>query len=170
MIKQIEGHKDFYISDEGTVYKKDMTELHEVTCGNGYRLVHLYTNGVDFSERVHRLVAKAFPEICGEWFEGCEVDHRNGIKWDNRAENLRVCTHQQNVDFYYELHPERKKKTKQIKPIVKKAVFQYTKDGTFIRSFPSAYDASKVTGIHRSSICECCQRKRKTSGGFIWQY
>lgn len=47
---------------------------------------------------VSRAVAKAFPEICGEWFEGCDVDHINTIKTDNRPENLRVCTRKENIN------------------------------------------------------------------------
>ena len=31
----------------------------------------------------------------GEWPKD-QIDHINGIKWDNRIENLRECTHQQN--------------------------------------------------------------------------
>ena len=53
-------------------------------CRNGYMQIHL-RNKVFY---VHRLVAKAFPEICGEWFDGCVVDHINTIRDDNRAENL----------------------------------------------------------------------------------
>lgn len=47
---------------------------------------------------MHRLVAKAFPEICGEWFEGCVVDHINTVKDDNRAVNLKVCTQKENCN------------------------------------------------------------------------
>ena len=42
---------------------------------------------------IHILVAKAFPEICGEWFEGCNVHHINGYKKDNCAWNL-ICLSQ----------------------------------------------------------------------------
>ena len=37
---------------------------------------------------LHRMLIKAEP--------GFDVDHINGNKLDNRMENLRVCTHQQN--------------------------------------------------------------------------
>lgn len=47
---------------------------------------------------VSKLVAMVFPEICGEWFEGCEVDHINTNSKDNRAENLKVVgSHSENM-------------------------------------------------------------------------
>ena len=45
---------------------------------------------------VHVLVALAFPEICGRWFEGATVDHLNGVKDDNRPENLCFKTIKEN--------------------------------------------------------------------------
>lgn len=68
---------------------KNMTLLKAT---NGYLFFNYNTKHISVS----RSVAKTFPEICGEWFEGCCVDHINTIRTDNRAENLRVCTMKEN--------------------------------------------------------------------------
>jgi len=61
----------------------------------------LYT----FNFSVHRLVAMAFPDICGVLKEGYQVDHINGVRDDNRAENLRC------ISAYDNCHnPEQRKK------------------------------------------------------------
>jgi hypothetical protein len=64
---------------------------------NGYLTVSLWNPGGSPKVRratIHKLVAAAF---IGERPRGCEVNHRNGNKRDNRAENLEYATRTQNV-------------------------------------------------------------------------
>ena len=49
---------------------------------------------------VHRLVAKAW--LASTWFEGAEVNHRDGNKRNNHISNLEWVTRQEN-----ELHSYR---------------------------------------------------------------
>lgn len=48
-------------------------------------------------------------------------------------------------------------------------VRQYSKSGELIATFSSAHEASRVTGIFVTSICDACNGKLKTSGGFVWK-
>ena len=56
----------------------------------GYVMVHLYKKGKQYNCLVHRLVAQAFPEICGKWFENCEIDHIDTNRKNNNVYNLKV--------------------------------------------------------------------------------
>lgn len=63
---------------------------------NGYLQANLHKNGIIKRISVHRLVALAFiPKIDGKDY----IDHINSTKIDNRVENLRWCTHQENDSF-----------------------------------------------------------------------
>lgn len=63
----------------------------------GYPRVSLRTVGAVRAKHhtVHRLVARAFIGPCPD---GHNVNHKNGVKTDNRVENLEYTTHQENVD------------------------------------------------------------------------
>lgn len=59
---------------------------------SGYLIVHLYIENQRSALTVHSLVAKAFlPGPSGE-----TVNHRNGVKTDNRAANLEWATYSEN--------------------------------------------------------------------------
>lgn len=65
---------------------------------NGYLQVELHKNGIGYHLHMSRLVAGAF---LGQCPDKLEVNHINGIKTDNRVENLEYVTRSQNQKHAY---------------------------------------------------------------------
>lgn len=60
---------------------------------SGYSIVHLHLNNQRTAATVHRIVAKVF--VFG-YFEGADVNHKDAVKTNNRAENLEWVTRTRN--------------------------------------------------------------------------
>jgi|SRR5580658_124327 hypothetical protein len=95
MWKPITGYEGLYeVSDAGEVKSLRSGKLMRPgTAGAGYSHVSLAKNGSKKGFYVHTLVATTF---IGPRPERHEVNHKNGSKTDNRAENLEYVTHQAN--------------------------------------------------------------------------
>ena len=65
-------------------------------CESEHGYMRIYVNGKQMY--VHRIIAKAF---LGDDASSLEVDHINGDRSDNRTENLRIVTHQQNSRAHF---------------------------------------------------------------------
>lgn len=59
---------------------------------------------------------------------------------------------------------------KRISHSLSRPIFMFTKDGDFIREFPSAKVAETELGISHSHISQCCTGKRMTTGGYKWSF
>ena len=98
--KSIPGYKDYEVSNLGNVrsLKRGKELVLKLGLSSGYPIVGLSKDGKIKSHKVHQLVAQAF---LGHTPNGMEtiIDHRNGIKTDNRLENLRLVTPRENVTF-----------------------------------------------------------------------
>lgn len=51
-----------------------------------------------------------------------------------------------------------------------KPVSQFSIEGEFIKTYPSANEATNQTGINTSNISACCNGRYKTAGGYVWRY
>lgn len=61
---------------------------------DGYRRVSLLRSGKTYRMMVHRMVAMAFLE---GYVPGRQINHRNGVKHDNRSENLEWVSQRENI-------------------------------------------------------------------------
>ena len=48
-------------------------------------------------------------------------------------------------------------------------VQQFTKEGTFVKLYPSCAEAARQIGMSNSAIKMCVSGKSKTAGGFVWK-
>lgn len=51
-----------------------------------------------------------------------------------------------------------------------KCVMQFDVNGNYITTYDRPNDASKNVGVPVTQIIECCNKKSKTAGGFVWRY
>lgn len=148
---------------------------------DGYLRVILWFNGKRKLEGVHRLVAFAFPEICGKWFEGAVCNHKDENPSNNRADNLEWVTQQYNIvygtarqrqsDTMLSRHYKRSEETKHlISESKKKPIIQYDKNMQVIAEWENADVAGKSLDYKPNTIRSCANGKNKTAYGFIWRY
>lgn len=96
MFAMVPGYNNRYlISNNGRIISLNIgSEMAQYVQKNGYAAMKLYTHNVKRTFLVHRLVASAFvPNPNGL----SEVNHIDGDKLNNSAENLEWVTHSQNM-------------------------------------------------------------------------
>ena len=151
-MKDIKGYEGLYaITSCGKVWsyrsKKFLKLLHR---GNGYLSVNLYKDGKMVSYSIHRLVAEAYipnpenkPQV-GHLDENPSHNWINNLEWCFAKENCNYGTHNKKLG---------------------KAVYCVELN----KIFDTASEAARELNIC-NHISECCAGKRKTAGGYHWEY
>lgn len=143
----------YEISTDGYVKNKKTQLILKQRLNNGYKDINICKK----TTSVHKLVLGTFVGIQ----EGMNINHKNGVKTDNRLKNLEYISQADNVKHSVE--------NNLIKPFCRK-VDQYTLEGVFIQTFNSLHEAGIAVDINHRAIQRVCEGTFKKSKGFIWKY
>ena len=131
-----------------------------IKCSNGYLKYELKLNGIKQVFLIHRLVAIAF--IPNPENKPC-VNHKNGIKDDNRVENLEWSTFKENNN-----HAVRN-------GLINRPFKCFV--GTSIKNLEKIYfdniqEAAEFVKGNRANIHKCLNRQnnRVVAYGYTWEY
>lgn len=86
----------FRIDPHGRIWRGNRRADRKV--GTGYLQVRIMINAKRYTVCAHRLVYRSF---FGSLAPEFEINHKNGIKDDNRPCNLEVCTTKENIKHAY---------------------------------------------------------------------
>lgn len=154
--KPIVGFDNYVVSNKGIVINTETNEIKaQFLDTKGYPYVTLCKNGKLKSIKVHRLVAMAFIDNTEN---KPEINHINGIKTDNRVENLEWCTSKENS-----VHKTEVLGKGNIRPV------RCVETGIIYRS---GLYASKLCKTSSGAISNSCNDKsrQKTAGGYHWEH
>lgn len=135
--------------------------------GFSYYKVNLYKDKQPLNATVHKIVCSSFPEICGEYFEGAESNHKDENTLNNSAYNLEFVKPIENKRFGTRIN---RVAAKRKNGKMSKHVLQYDMDGNFMKEWISVREIERELGFLHSNISKCCNGKLQTAYGFIWKY
>lgn len=179
--KDVEDYEGiFKISNKGRLKRvknshnmPDNNILKGSICMHGYRYYNMKVRGKGKKNKAHRLVAIAFLENPDNL---PQVNHIDGNKLNNTAENLEWCDQKHNnrhalatglrdIDMQQVRNMHKTMAKKQ-----QRKVNQLDLDGDLIKQFDSMNEAADYFGGHSSNIRRVCKGKGKTAFGYKWEY
>lgn len=159
-VKSIKTWNGYEHLDEEKIMKPYKTK-------RGYESIGFTKNSKTKTHRLHRVVANAFiPNLENKPV----INHKNGIKDDNRVENLEWCTSSENTIHAMKTGLITIKKGKDDARAI--SVNQYNLNGNFIKKWDCIKEIKRELGYDSKAIISCCKHKEhyNTAYGYKWEY
>ena len=152
----ISEYPGYFVTRNGEVFSSKSGSLKRLkgSSSEGYRLTVFCVNGQITRKLTHRIVAEMFipnPE------NKPQVNHINGIRHDNRVENLEWATNSENSIHAYKFLGKKPPHPKKVVCVDTGVIYN------------SIMEASRASGVRRTSIQMVLRGKQKTAGGHQWK-
>jgi uncharacterized protein Veg len=163
----------YHITQDGRLFSSRSNKyLRPATDRYGYKYYVISINQKRITLKAHRLVALAY---IPNHLNKPTVNHLNGIKTDNRIENLEWATakEQANEPIHYaklkSLARSNAYKGGLKRNFGRKRVAVY-KNGNLVNTYPTLKIAARTHNVNYGKASECANGKRKTIGGYTFAY
>ncbi len=161
-MKDIYEYDEYSVTADGKVFSNNYhrenisKQLRSWVTYNGYEQVHLRRYGKRKAFSVHRLVAQTYlPNPKNLPF----VNHKNGIKTDNRQENLEWCTASDNSKHNFKIGLQ---KPRYGKDNHSSKITQIQAQEIRTKYVPRKYSQARLAkeyGLRQQTVCELLQGK-----------
>lgn len=159
--QNIPCYSNYMISKNAEIYSKKLKRLCCLSIlPNGYQKIKLKgDNGIYKDLYAHVIIAMTYLQYIPSTNK-IVINHINGIKGDNKLDNLEIITNKENMKHSVQMNHE---------SIFRKAVY-YLDENSKRFEFPSAKQASIETGIDNSSILKSCKSDFRLAGKRRWYF
>ena len=178
----------YQVTKDGRIFNmKTGYEYHPSFCKKGYKILRLpYPDSTNKDGRrpfkVHRLVAMIY---LSDYDENLQVNHINGIKSDNRVENLEMVTNSQNAYHAWnhldssnrrKLLSDNNKKHNKLPDVAKaaeanrKQIAMLDETGNILKTFNSLTEASSAMNLKSLTAISYAVKHGTKSCNYYWKY
>lgn len=162
--RKVDDFPRYSISNDGQVRNDITAKILKQQISRSYYSVRLYNDNGPKWKRVHRLVASAF---CGPHSDEMEVNHIDGDKLNNNADNLEWVTKRENqIHAIFVLGKEHCFENLKKMAVKNEIPVLCVETGEV---FASTRKAGEAKGIYNTSITKALHGTYKTAGGYRWE-
>lgn len=158
-MKEVIGFSGYFVDKDGAFFSNKQSKVKLLKPWFGthrYTFITFSINGVTTKKAAHRIVAQTFLD---NPLNKPDVNHKNGIRHDNRVENLEWVIKSENLIHSHRVLNQQTN-AKKIRCVETNIVYK------------SAREAERLLGVNNANICSAIKGRTRQprAGGYHWEY